>query len=190
MTFSKKLTLLRKKAGLSQDQLAEMLDVSRQSVSKWEGQQTMPETAKAIAMANIFNVSLDVLLRDEFDLEDSAAVNCAVHMESSAPVTPADELPSKERPHRRKLLICVLGGVALLLSAALLVGVLSFQGRDSSAPSSSVSTSQPPEQGLTSQAGREQTGNQRKLSHYIRRLMMHIKAQNDSKEDPGYAQTP
>ena len=48
MTFSEKLLLIRKQKGLSQEQLAEMLDVSRQSVSKWETQQTLPEPNKLV----------------------------------------------------------------------------------------------------------------------------------------------
>ena len=69
MTFSEKLTILRKRRGLSQEQLAEMLDVSRQSVSKWEAQQTLPETSKIIIIGEIFNVSIDLLLRDEQSIE-------------------------------------------------------------------------------------------------------------------------
>ena len=65
MTFSEKITILRKRRGLSQEQLAEMLDVSRQSVSKWEAQQALPETSKIIMIGKIFNVSIDLLLKDE-----------------------------------------------------------------------------------------------------------------------------
>ena len=48
LKFSEKLRLLRKERGLSQEQLAELLDVSRQSVSKWESSQTLPEINKLI----------------------------------------------------------------------------------------------------------------------------------------------
>ena len=65
MTFSEKLTILRKQKGMSQEHLAELLDVSRQSVSKWEAQQALPETAKIISIANIFGVSIDLLLKDD-----------------------------------------------------------------------------------------------------------------------------
>lgn len=69
MTFSEKLTILRKRRGLSQEQLAEMLDVSRQSVSKWEAQQALPETSKIIMIGEIFNVSIDLLLKDDQSIE-------------------------------------------------------------------------------------------------------------------------
>lgn len=69
MTFSEKLIILRKKKGMSQEQLAELLGVSRQSVSKWEAQQALPETTKIIIIANFFGVSIDLLLRDDQSLE-------------------------------------------------------------------------------------------------------------------------
>lgn len=75
MTFSEKLSILRKRKGMSQEQLAEMLDVSRQSVSKWEAQQALPETAKIIMIASIFNVSIDTLLKDDLSIEFDDAVS-------------------------------------------------------------------------------------------------------------------
>lgn len=64
MTFGEKLQDLRRKAGLSQDALAGKLDVSRQAVSKWERDETMPETEKVVRVAQLFGVSLDYLLMD------------------------------------------------------------------------------------------------------------------------------
>lgn len=62
MTFGSRLQELRRKAGMSQDSLAERLEVSRQAVSKWERDETMPETDKVIRIAQLFDVSLDSLL--------------------------------------------------------------------------------------------------------------------------------
>ena len=53
--ISEKIRELRKKAGLSQEELAEKIDVSRQSVSKWESAQTVPEMGKLIKLSEIFN---------------------------------------------------------------------------------------------------------------------------------------
>lgn len=64
MKFSEKLQKLRKENNLSQEQLADMLDVSRQSVSKWESGQTYPEMDKLIAMCKIFKCTLDDLTND------------------------------------------------------------------------------------------------------------------------------
>lgn len=63
MDFSEKLLTLRKANNLTQEQLAEKLEVSRQSVSKWESGQAAPELEKIIAMSAIFNVTTDYLLK-------------------------------------------------------------------------------------------------------------------------------
>ena len=56
MTFGEKLQALRQKAGMSQDALAEKLNVSRQAVSRWERDETMPETDKVVALADNLEV--------------------------------------------------------------------------------------------------------------------------------------
>lgn len=65
MTFGEKIQKLRKEAGLSQEELAYQLGVSRQAVSKWERDNGYPETEKIVRMSKLFHVSLDYLLNDE-----------------------------------------------------------------------------------------------------------------------------
>lgn len=65
MTLGEKLVKLRRSRGLSQDQLAEMLAVSRQSVSKWERDESQPELSKLAALSDIFGVTTDYLLKDD-----------------------------------------------------------------------------------------------------------------------------
>lgn len=65
MKFSEKLQKLRKENGMSQEDLADKLDVSRQSVSKWESGQTYPEMDKLLTMCKIFNITLDDLTNDD-----------------------------------------------------------------------------------------------------------------------------
>ena len=67
MTFGEKLQSLRQRAGMSQDALAERLQVSRQAVSRWERDETMPETDKVVALADIFGVTTDYLLHDDYE---------------------------------------------------------------------------------------------------------------------------
>lgn len=67
MILADKLIELRKKAGLSQEELAEKMNVTRQSVSKWESAQSVPDLEKIVKLSNIFNVSTDYLLKDEID---------------------------------------------------------------------------------------------------------------------------
>lgn len=62
MTMGEKIYQLRKAAGMSQEQLAECLEVSRQAVSKWETDQSVPETEKLAALSRVFSVSADMLL--------------------------------------------------------------------------------------------------------------------------------
>lgn len=64
MSLSEKITALRTGLKLSQGDLAEKLDVSRQSVSKWETGQSVPELDKIVKLADLFGVSVDELVRD------------------------------------------------------------------------------------------------------------------------------
>ena len=73
MTFSDKLIALRKKAGWSQEELAERLNVSRQSVSKWESAQSMPDIDKILQLSSLFSVTTDCLLKDMQDDTQPAA---------------------------------------------------------------------------------------------------------------------
>ena len=69
MTFAEKLYYLRTENGYSQETLAETLNVSRQSISKWELGTSLPETEKIIAIGELFGVSLDSLLVDSVSLD-------------------------------------------------------------------------------------------------------------------------
>lgn len=62
MEFSKKLYELRKKNGLSQEELANKLNVTRQTISKWELGESAPEMEKLVMLGNYFNISLDELV--------------------------------------------------------------------------------------------------------------------------------
>lgn len=62
MSLGEKLLYLRKKEGLSQEDVAEKLGVSRQTVSKWETDQTVPELIKAKLLSQLYNVSYDYLI--------------------------------------------------------------------------------------------------------------------------------
>ena len=67
MILADKIMTLRKKAGWSQEELAQQLNVTRQSVSKWEGAQSVPDLDKIVQMSRIFGVSTDYLLKDELE---------------------------------------------------------------------------------------------------------------------------
>ena len=65
MLLGEKLKKLRKARGLSQEQLADQLNVSRQAISKWELGESTPDTDNLIALSDYYGVSLDCLLRDQ-----------------------------------------------------------------------------------------------------------------------------
>ena len=70
MILADKIIDLRKKNGWSQEDLAEKLDVSRQSISKWESAQATPDMNRIVEMSKIFGVSTDYLLKDEMGTSD------------------------------------------------------------------------------------------------------------------------
>ncbi|MBQ2506204.1 MAG: helix-turn-helix transcriptional regulator, partial [Erysipelotrichaceae bacterium] len=74
MILADKIIENRKKNGWSQEELADMLDVSRQSVSKWESAQAIPDMKKIVQLSEIFNVSTDYLLKDELGNENTTPV--------------------------------------------------------------------------------------------------------------------
>lgn len=65
MKFNEKLVVLRKQHNLSQEQVAEKLGVARQTISKWELGETTPEMDKLIIMSELYNITLDELMKEE-----------------------------------------------------------------------------------------------------------------------------
>ena len=116
MTLGEHIQMLRKNAGLSQEELGEKLGVARQSVSKWESDATIPELDKLIAMSKLFGVSLGVLLGlEESDVADHELTDRELAaLEAIAQrLTPAKETdPGREKAYasrfiRRWLLVLV-----------------------------------------------------------------------------------
>ncbi len=96
MELSEKIYNLRKQHGLSQEQLAEQLQVSRQAVSKWETGQSTPDSTKLVALSELFSVSTEYLLKPE-----------------AMPSQP-ETTPESRRPNRAGLMICLVGLVMLI----------------------------------------------------------------------------
>ena len=92
MTLGNRITSLRIKNHMSQGDLAERLNVSRQSVSKWETDTSVPDLDKLIALSNLFEVSLDQLIRGPLsnsDMTQSTKTSADSHIPQPAttPVT-------------------------------------------------------------------------------------------------------
>lgn len=67
MKLSEKILTLRKKMGLSQEELAERLNVSRQAVSRWEVGSALPDASNVLQLSKLFGVTADYLLNDEYE---------------------------------------------------------------------------------------------------------------------------
>ncbi len=72
MEIAKKICMLRNQMNLSQADLADRLQVSRQTVSKWETDVSHPDITKLIALSDLFNVSIDYLVREDETVQQSA----------------------------------------------------------------------------------------------------------------------
>lgn len=94
MKLSDKIWVCRKKAGLSQEALAERIGVSRQAISKWETGEASPEISKLSLLARTFGVTADWLLDDTAEPEEEA--EAAPEAESTAP----EEAAAPEPPRR------------------------------------------------------------------------------------------
>lgn len=86
MILADKITALRKKAGWSQEELAEQLGVTRQSVSKWEGAQSVPDMDKVVQMSRLFGVTTDFLLKDELSEEEEEEEDYTRENKAKSPV--------------------------------------------------------------------------------------------------------
>ena len=118
--FPNNLALLRRKAGYTQEALAEALSVSRQAISKWESGLTMPEAATLITLADLLGCTLDELVREELT-EESFSENA---VPEDAPDGPSEEdaaLYASYHRHMNRFAWLMAGGVALILIGVALV---------------------------------------------------------------------
>ena len=116
MEFSNRLYQLRKQMGLSQEELAGRLNVSRQTVSKWEVGDSTPDMEKLAAMSDLFNVSLDKLVMGkETEPQASATVKSEL-------VTILQE--KVMTPDNRKKAKSVLKIIGIIVGALLLIDVI------------------------------------------------------------------
>ena len=124
MILADKIVSLRKKAGWSQEELAEQLGVTRQSVSKWEGAQSVPDMDKVVMMSRLFGVSTDFLLKDELEEETP----CAAAQDDDTPLrrvslTQASAYLALRKAAAPKIAIatalCITSPVTLILLAGM-----------------------------------------------------------------------
>ncbi len=122
MLLAEKIMTLRKRAGWSQEELAAQLGVSRQSVSKWEGAQSVPDMQKVVQMSRLFGVTTDYLLKEELGEPEPAPAESDAPLRCVTMEQAADYLAQRQAAAPKlalATLLCVLSPVALLLLAAL-----------------------------------------------------------------------
>lgn len=122
MLLADKIVTLRKRAGWSQEELAAQLGVSRQSVSKWEGAQSVPDMQKVVQMSRLFGVTTDYLLKEELGEPEPAPAESAAPLRCVTMEQAADYLALRQAAAPKlalATLLCVLSPAALLLLAAL-----------------------------------------------------------------------
>ena len=118
MILADKIVHLRKKAGWSQEELAEKMSVSRQSISKWEGSTSIPDLNKIIKLSQIFCVSLDYLVKDEIDQVDFTGADTDDNppMISLSEATEYFDLNIKAtKIYSRCVLICIYAFIPLII---------------------------------------------------------------------------
>lgn len=124
MIFADKLIELRKKNGMTQEELAEHMNVSRQSVSKWEGAQSVPDLDKVLKLSKLFGVTTDYLLKEELELPELAqshdeplpGVRQVTMQEANAFLAETDRSAG---PIALGVMLCILSPVCLLVLGAL-----------------------------------------------------------------------
>lgn len=122
MELYKRLAELRRERGLTQDELAEEVGVSRQTVSKWERGLISPSGASLIALGQVYGISVDELVNEALSPEERAAVAVAEKPE---------EAPPRKKPLPLKIMgAAVAAALALLVAVASIITIVSWHRKE------------------------------------------------------------
>lgn len=129
MRLEGKIMLLRKQKGWSQEQLAEQLGISRQSVSKWESGASVPDLDKIIKLSQIFDVSTDYLLKEEIEIEEAPEKikepdvwheeDCVRRVSSGEAEQYIDDIKYISKKMALGVFICILSPICLIVLGGL-----------------------------------------------------------------------
>ena len=108
---SERIYQFRRKSGLSQEQLAEKIGVSRQAISKWESGTSMPEFQKLLALSECFHITLDELVKDRGAEERTEETRS----------TPKEAKGPKAMDQKAGICLCLAGAICLTLSGLMMV---------------------------------------------------------------------
>jgi len=126
MTLGEKLQRLRKARGMTQEQLAEKVGVSRQSLSGWENDTALPDTANVIALADLFGVTTDYLLREDAPQPARSEAGAA-----ASPAQPARwHMSARELGGRLMVAGAAIGLIVLRVQASFQPARVGINGRE------------------------------------------------------------
>ena len=133
MILADKIVNLRKRAGWSQEELAEKMGVSRQSISKWEGAQSVPDMNRILKLSEVFCVSTDYLLRDDIEelqclVNPSEEAEEIVNDKGETLIKVSLETANEYLEHRKKSSVSIAAGVMLCILSPILLIYLSVAG--------------------------------------------------------------
>lgn len=122
MLLADKIVNLRKKNGMSQEELAEKMNVSRQAVSKWESAQSIPDLEKILQLGRLFGVTTDYLLKEEMEDEEFSGENASENIRVVS-LAEANEFLAQRKDSSVKIaaatFMCILSVIPMLFLGAL-----------------------------------------------------------------------
>lgn len=124
MILADKIINLRKKSGMSQEELADKLGVSRQAVSKWESTQSIPDLDKILLMSKLFGVSTDFLLKDELEVEEVKQIDDGIDTDKKkVTMEMANDFISKKFETSKSIafgvFLCIISPITLIILGGL-----------------------------------------------------------------------
>ena len=121
MTLGEKLSKLRKEYNYTQEQLADILGVSRQSISKWESDIAYPETEKLIELGKLFECSMDYLLKDDVTEKTGTSVSESTFTEKVTEIS--KKVMTDKNKGKAKKILKIIG---IILAVFLVVDIISM----------------------------------------------------------------
>lgn len=115
MRFGEKLSFLRKQKGMTQMDLAEKLDISRQAVSRWEQGISEPSTENLVSIGKLFDVTVDALVNEDVQLQVGSAVQIAVKDQEPCENTDFFRGSSHKKSMKQVIAACVVAVMLVLI---------------------------------------------------------------------------
>lgn len=125
MTLGEKISALRNQHEMSQGDLAEKMNVSRQSISKWETDTSVPELEKLIQLSEVFHITLDELVKGDTTPEHETSENSEPEYKGAPPQPVQVEIQKSSNTQKIVGIILLCFGALVLLLLTVLGGVLS-----------------------------------------------------------------